>query len=342
MRRRHQARSVSGLVITILLASMILVGCATELAISPALSTIPTPTAVAHIETAPAMPRGLEAPTQTTTPTVPRSTHTVTVTITPSCTPTATASVTPTVTPSATPTSGPTPDGVARTVQVPILMYHYISEPPSGADIYRVDLSVTPDRFESHLRYLTQNGYHIVTLDDLLYALAQGRSLPAKPVILTFDDGYEDNYRNAFPLLQKHGMVGHFFIITDFVNEERDGYMTWAQIEAMSAAGQRFGSHSRDHPDLNGKSFDYLVWQALGGTEAIEEHLGYHPRWVSYPSGSYDQHTIDVFKSADYWGGLSTRQGSTHTIDKIFELKRVRVRGSTSAEGLGALLMLDW
>jgi len=221
-------------------------------------------------------------------------------------------------------------------------MYHYISVPPADADVYRRDLSVTPERFESQLKYLADTGYHTVTLDDLLYALTQGRPLPPRPIILTFDDGYEDNYTNAFPLLRKYGMVGEFFIITDFVNQKREGYMTWPQIEEMSAAGQRFGSHSRDHPSLAGKSVDYLVWQALGGKEAIEEHLGYHPRWISYPSGSYDQQTIAVYKSAGYWGGLTTEQGATHTLDGIFQLKRVRVRGAYTVEDLARLLALQW
>jgi peptidoglycan/xylan/chitin deacetylase (PgdA/CDA1 family) len=106
---------------------------------------------------------------------------------------------------------------VVRELRVPILMYHYISTPPPGADIYRKDLSVTPARFESHLQYLVRAGYQVVTLDDMLYALTQGRPLPPKPVILTFDDGYEDNYLNAFPLLQKYAMTGHFFSISDFV-----------------------------------------------------------------------------------------------------------------------------
>ena len=228
------------------------------------------------------------------------------------------------------------------TLQVPILMYHYVSVPPADADIYRRDLSVTPARFESHLKYLADAGYHVITLDDLLYALAQGRELPAKPVILTFDDGYEDNYTNAFPLLQKYDLVGHFFVISDFVNQERPGYMTWPQIEEMAAAGQRFGSHSRDHPSLKGQSDDYLVWQALGGKEALEEHLGQHPRWISYPAGQYDDRTIAVYQSAGYWGGLTTHQGATHTLDDIFELKRVRVRGSHTAEDLERLLELDW
>jgi peptidoglycan/xylan/chitin deacetylase (PgdA/CDA1 family) len=264
----------------------------------------------------------------------------------PTVTPTVTATPQPTAMPSPTatqtPTPGPTPDGVVRKLQVPILMYHYISMPPADADIYRRDLSVTPTLFESQLKYLIDAGYHAITLDDLLYALAQGRELPAKPVILTFDDGYEDNFTNAFPLLQKYNMVGHFFIISDFVNQERSGYMTWTQIEEMAAAGQQFGSHSRDHPSLKGQSDDYLVWQALGGKEALEAHLGQHPRWISYPAGQYDDRTIAVYESAGYWGGLTTQQGATHTLDDIFELKRVRVRGSHTAADLGRLLELDW
>lgn len=279
-------------------------------------------------------------PPTTTAPTALAATPPAqpTITSTPTFTPTATP--TPTATMTATP--GPTPDGIARALRVPILMYHYISEPPADADIYRRDNSVSPERFESHLRYLREAGYHTITLDDLLYALAQGRTLPEQAVILTFDDGYEDGYTNAFPLLQRYALVGHFFIITDFINQGRPGYMTWPQIEEMAAAGQRFGSHSRDHPNLRGKPLDYLVWQALGGKESIEEHLGYHPRWISYPAGSYDEQTIAVYKSAHYWGGLTVRQGATHTLEDIFELQRVRVRGSYTAEDLARLLALDW
>jgi len=221
-------------------------------------------------------------------------------------------------------------------------MYHYVSEPPADADIYRRDLSVTPERFAEHLSYLKEAGYTSITLDDLLYALTNGRSLPSRPVILTFDDGYADNYENAFPLLDLYGFSGHFFIITDFVNQGRDGYLSWPQIEEMAAAGHRFGSHSRDHPNLSNQSVDYLVWQSLGSNEAIEEHLGYHPRWIAYPSGEYDSQTIAVYHSAGYWGGLTIQQGITNSSDNIFELRRVRVRGVHTAGDLATLLSLDW
>lgn len=221
-------------------------------------------------------------------------------------------------------------------------MYHYISKAPSGSDIYRQDLSVSPQRFAEHLRYLDEAGYTTITLDDLLFALTQDRPLPQKSVILTFDDGYVDNFTYAYPLLKQHRMVGIFFILTEFASQGRAEYLNWAQIEEMAEGGMRFGSHSRDHPDLRNRSIDYLVWQALGGKEAIEEHLGYHPRWIAYPSGGYDEQVIAVYKSAGYWGGVTTRQGATHTSEGPFDLRRVRVRGSHTAQDLAALLALDW
>lgn len=222
-------------------------------------------------------------------------------------------------------------------------MYHYISNPPADADVYRRDLSVTPERFAEHLSYLREAGYSPVTLDDLLYALTVGRSLPDKPIILTFDDGYTDNYEHAFPILREHGFAGTFFIMTDLVTDRAEGYMTWPQVEEMAAAGQRFGSHGRqDHRSLSGRSVDYLVWAALGSKEAIEAHLGYHPRWVAYPAGEYDDQTIAVFRSAGFWGGLTIQQGAEHSLDQIFELRRVRVRGGHTADDLARLLALDW
>jgi len=314
---------------------------------SPSVSPVPTgtparsPSGALTVTLSPtASPTAL--PTGTASPTVlPTTTPTLRPTATPGPTETATMPP-PTVEPSATPTLGPAPDGSARSARVPILMYHYISDPPAGANAVRRDLSVSPALFESHLRYLRDHGYHVITLDDLLRFLTSGQPLPERPVILTFDDGYLDNYINAFPLLKRYSMVGHFFLITDFVDAGQADYMTWPQIEEMSAAGQRFGSHSRNHPDLRGQSVDYLVWQALGGLEDIQKHLGYHPRWIAYPSGSYDKRTIQVFKSANYWGGLTTVQGATHTGDGIFELSRVRVRGSYSIDDLARLLALDW
>lgn len=281
------------------------------------------------------------APTSTPTPLPPTATPTPTPSPTPSPTPTATA--TPTVTPTATATPGPTPDGVLRTARVPILMYHYISTPPPDADIYRTDLSVAPETFAAHLDYLQAEGYTTIPLKDLLSYLATGRpELPPKPIVLTFDDGYEDNYLNAFPALKARGMIGTFFVITDFASQDRPGYADWTQLAEMAAAGMEIGSHSRDHPNLAGKDLDYLVWQALGSKETIEAHIGSHPHILSYPAGSYDQLVIDVFRSAHYWGAVTTRQGIIQRSDRAFELKRIRIRNTTDVAQLAHLLNATW
>ncbi|HEX9114589.1 MAG TPA: polysaccharide deacetylase family protein, partial [Anaerolineae bacterium] len=167
----------------------------------------------------------------------------------------------------------------------------------------------------------------------------QGKTLPDKPVVLTFDDGYEDNYTNAFPLLKKYSMTAYFFVLTDVTTEGRTGYMTWPQLAEMSAAGEHIGAHGRNHLQaFRGKSRDFLNWHALGTMEAIQQHLGYHPRWVAYPTGAYDDLTMEVFHSAGFVGGLSTEPGATHRPDTLFHLSRVRVHGNYSAEELGRVL----
>lgn len=97
-------------------------------------------------------------------------------------------------------------------------MYHYVSTPPANADIYRKDLSVTPELFNAQLDRIQAEGYTTISLYDLINHLATGAGLPAKPVILTFDDGYRDNYENAFPALKAHGMRATIFVVVDFIN----------------------------------------------------------------------------------------------------------------------------
>jgi len=248
----------------------------------------------------------------------------------------------PTATPTATPPPELTPDGIGRTVRVPILMYHYLSTPPADADIYRVDLSVPPDLFAAHLDRLLAEGYTAISLYDLLGFLAQGLPLPARPVVITFDDGYRDNYINAFPLLQARNMEATFFVVTDFIDEQRPEYLSWDMARTMLAAGMSIESHGRNHASLKGQDVDYLVWQGLGSLETLQYELGVRPRFVSYPAGEYDRTTIDVFKSAHYWAGLTTVQGVTQSNARPFEWERIRVRNTTTPDKLIASMEADW
>ncbi len=233
-------------------------------------------------------------------------------------------------------------DGQARTLRVPVLMYHYLSEPPADADIYRRDLSVAPDLFAAHLDRLQAEGYTTITPYALAAALQSGAPLPEKPLLISFDDGYRDNYENAFRLLAERGMVATFFVVTDFIDEQRPEYLTWEMVRAMYAGGMAIESHGRNHATLEGRSEDYLIWQVLGSLETIQFELGVRPRFLSYPAGDYDAETMRVLQAAGYWGAFTTEQGATHDSSHPYELQRLRVRGTTSPDDLMRLLNADW
>jgi peptidoglycan/xylan/chitin deacetylase (PgdA/CDA1 family) len=271
-------------------------------------------------------------PTQTPLPTATETQAPPTPTSTPTQTPTPTVRPTPTLAfsrPISVPLSAPTPNDANRVANVPILMYHYISVPPAGSDRYRLSLSVTPENFDAQMAFLKQAGYHAVTLYDLYDFLAQSKALPAKPVILTFDDGYTDAFTQAMPILHKYGFVGTFFVLTGPADQGGSGeHLTWEQIVAMSATGMDLELHSRDHVDLRNRPNDFLVHQIAGGKESLEAHINRPVRWFAYPSGRYDAAVVRVLKSDGFWGAVTTQDGRTHTASGLFDLLRVRISGS--------------
>ena len=231
-------------------------------------------------------------------------------------------------TPEPTPTEVPLPEEA----EVPILMYHYVSELPADADAYRRDLTVPPESFEEQLTYLDDAGYHPISLTDLYLHLTEGYPLPEKPVVLTFDDGYRDAYEVVFPKLLKRGFTGTFFVLATPAHYESDAYLTWSQMEEMSDAGMDIQAHGRDHVDLRDRPYEFLVYQVLGIQEAIEFHTGHTPRFFCYPSGRWDDDVIEVLESAAYWGAVTTEWGRTQTYEGRFTMPRLRVRGEASLE----------
>ncbi|MEM7332917.1 MAG: polysaccharide deacetylase family protein [Chloroflexota bacterium] len=322
-----------------------IVGCSQQMA-PETVAQIPTTTftAVSPLATFTRVPTLTPTSTYTATPTAthtsipptntPQPTHTSTLQYTNTPTLTAQPTITPTSTlpPTLTPTPLPlpTPQGtISWTVKVPILMYHYVSIPPEDADVYRTDLSVKPDAFLEQMTYLAENGYNPIDFYDLSRAITNQQELPEKPVILTFDDGYLDNYENAYPILEQFGFKGTFFIVTEFVDFGREEYMSWEMITEMAANGHRFEPHSRTHPDLRNRERPFLIWEMLGPQETLAFHLGYTPRYFSYPSGRYDQAAIDILDELDFWGAVTTQSGKWHGFPKRFEWNRLRVRFNT-------------
>lgn len=297
-----------------------------------ALAQADTPTPVK--ESATAVPTATETQKPSPTPT-----H---VTPTPTATPSPTALQTtapennvadaPSATlPTATPWPMPTPrETYSWTLKVPILMYHYISDPPEEADKYRIDLSTSPDDFREQMLFLANNGYETVDLYDLSLAIVNKGELPEKPIIITFDDGYRDNYENAFPALQDLGLRATFFVATEFVDQGNPDYVDWTMVKEMAAAGMRIEPHSKTHADLTVHDRDFIVWEVLGSQETIASHIGYRPRYFAYPGGRYNEEVQEIVSELDFWGAVTTANGLWHSFNDRFEWGRVRMRYTTS------------
>lgn len=298
----------------------------------PSRTPLPTFTATATPSPVPSFtPTFTPSPTRTPIPTdTPTGLRSPTPVPSPSATPTATH----------TPTPLPTPTVQGVDITVPILMYHYLSVPPANADAIRRDLSVSPAQFEAHLAYLRQAGYQTITFQQLIYALSQKATLPARPIIITFDDGYRDNYDNAFPLLRQYGYTATFFVFTQPIDSNNVSYLSWDMVKEMHKAGMEFGSHSYSHPDMSGKDVDFQVFEVLASKEAIEERTGEPVRFFAYPSGRYDALTIRVLESAHFWGAVTTQWGADQSYSDRFEMSRVRVRGNDTVDDLAEKLRL--
>jgi peptidoglycan/xylan/chitin deacetylase (PgdA/CDA1 family) len=227
---------------------------------------------------------------------------------------------------------------VGGAIQVPILMYHYVSELPLHADKTRVGLTITPDKFRAEMQYLSDHNYHVISLDQLYNALVQGAALPSKPIVLTFDDGYIDAYTNVLPILRQFGFTATFFIVTNPVDANNPAYMSWADIQQMAAAGMSIGDHTRTHADLRRDNPAFLQSEIRDSMVDIQTHIGQLPDTFAYPSGHYDAATLKFLSSLPIRLAVTTQHGAVSEKSRLLELPRIRITGRTSLAGYASLL----
>ncbi len=189
------------------------------------------------------------------------------------------------------------------------LMYHHIGQTDKTDDQF--PFTITPQRLEEHLLLLKRKGYTPVGLSELEQAFRTGRRLPEKPVLLTFDDGYEDNFTRLFPLLQKHKAKALIFLITDYIGQ-KPGYMNWEQIRQMQASGlAEFGSHTATHARLRRLNKEDIMRELTQSKRAIEQNLGVPCLSFCYPfgSGGLDKRVRPLVFQAGYLFDFSTKPG---------------------------------
>jgi peptidoglycan/xylan/chitin deacetylase (PgdA/CDA1 family) len=226
----------------------------------------------------------------------------------------------------------------ARQVRVPILMYHYVRANPIARDLVGADLSVEPQSFAREMLMLSAAGMHTITFDDLYAALTQGHDLPSHPVILTFDDGYEDFYTAAFPVLEALQMKATSFIITGKAGWK--GYMTWDQMREIDRSGLvQFESHTVNHVDLSKISPSKAEQEMIDSKSMLVTELGKPVKYLAYPSGRFNATVANLAQAVGYEAAVTTQYGSLHSASGVLTLSRVRVPG---AESLWSFALSVW
>lgn len=218
-----------------------------------------------------------------------------------------------------------------KTISAKILMYHHIGSLPENPDNIRRGLTVSNENFESQVKYLVVNQYNIVTLKRLYEAIARGEDV-SRDVVLTFDDGYSDNYSDAYSIMKKYEVVGTFFVITGKIGHPE--YMNSDQIKEIATSGNEIGSHSVSHPDMSRLSGDRLKRELTKSKADLEAMNGITIYSFCYPAGKFSLETEQYLEESGYKIAVTTQAGRPFSTDKIFEVPRYRINPTTKLETL--------
>ena len=219
------------------------------------------------------------------------------------------------------------PEASGRRIRVPILMYHYIGGNPNPEDIGRDNLSVSPEKFDEQMEYLSKNGYTPITLDTMVAGLSGQITLPEKTLILTFDDGYMDFYLNAFPILQKYGFKSALFVPTGFMG--KTAYLTWDQLDKLQGSGLvSIQAHTFNHAHLPSLSEDQIKFELIESKRALEQRYTIPVNFIAYPYGASNQAIWNLTKKAGYLGALGTWSSVIQSEGTIFDMPRIKIGGS--------------
>lgn len=219
----------------------------------------------------------------------------------------------------------------AHAVNVPILMYHFLRVDRNPADRLGIALSVTPADFALQLAYLKHAGYTTVSLAQVMSAMSAGARLPAKPIVLTFDDGFQNFATVGAPLLAEQGMTATAFVVSGFVG--RPQYMTAAQVQGIVAMGMTVGAHTEHHVDLVREPLAVARQEIAGSRAALQALTGQPVLDFAYPAGQFDAQVVQLVQAAGFRDAVTEIPGIRLEAAQRFLLPRVRVfGGETLAE----------
>ncbi len=222
--------------------------------------------------------------------------------------------------------------GKPGTATVPVLMYHVINPPPAGAPF--PGLYVPADEFGAQMQALKAAGWHAVTMDQLEAYWTRGVPLGAgKPIVLTFDNGYASQYKNAMPILKRLGWVGNENIQLSGLPPSQGG-LTEGQVHGLLSAGWELDTQGISHADLIALNASQLHYQVATARQILQKRYGVPVNWFCYPSGHYDATVIAAVKAAGFVGSTTVIPGWATPGEDPYRLPRLRVLGGTSPTAL--------
>jgi peptidoglycan/xylan/chitin deacetylase (PgdA/CDA1 family) len=218
----------------------------------------------------------------------------------------------------------------ARTAKVAILVYHHINQfAPLGSRNLR-RLTVTTEILDQQMKYLQDNDYHVVTFSDLADYLSHGGELPSRPIIISFDDGWQNQFVHALPVLEKYHYRATFFIVTDKVGQR--GFFSWPQLRSMLSEGMRIGSHSLSHPNLlKVRDANQLRDQIYRSKEILESQLNTKIDEFAYPYGAYDSTIAELVREAGYKAARACCHGPAKLQTDVYKLRALMVPNDLTA-----------
>lgn len=224
----------------------------------------------------------------------------------------------------------PTTSSSTQAAAIPIVVYHIVRPNYPGDSEAVRNLAQTPEVFDAQMKYLGDAGYHVVSFVDLENYFQNGMPLPTKPLIISFDDGWGNQFQYAFPILEKYHYTATFFVFTNPIGTK--GFITWDQLRTMRDAGMTIGSHSRSHPYLTKIGNPTALWNEIVESKVkLERKLGIVVREFAYPFGKYNPSIVNLVKRAGYAsarGDLYT--GGGQSTDLLYELSALNAPTTTA------------
>ena len=218
-------------------------------------------------------------------------------------------------------------------VRVPILYYHRVEDhlPPTKG--------VSPGIFAAQMEYLRRKRYHSISFEQLADYFVKGRPLPSRSVIISFDDGYLDNFTRAYPILKKNGFRATIFLVSDYIGKEASGPDVWEddiaplmsreQILTLIKDGFELGGHTRSHAALTAISLEEAQREVAGGKKDLENLLQQPVRSFAYPFGNFNPEVAALVREAGFTTARTVHTDNTHRLEDLLTLRCVKLNGRT-------------